>query len=145
MPNDCWSEVFFHGSTETIKTLLLTHLDYASLFAETPTAESKRVNLLSTPAHQDQTFSPSKESQSVESFHVRHLYHTKTTVMFKLWSPWKPPFEFLEKLSQKFPELFIRCIWEEEGGEGGAWVRSKENGVQQLSWVGPCLEACVYE
>ena len=65
--------------------------------------------------------------------------------MFKLWSPWKPPFQFLEKLSQKFPELFIRCIWEEEGGEGGAWVRSKENGVKELSWVGPCIEAYVQE
>lgn len=126
MPNDCWSEVFFHGSIETIKTLLLTHLDYASLFSSNPS-------------------SPPIDSESVESFHVRHLYHTKTTVMFKLWSPWKPPFQFLEKLSQKFPELFIRCIWEEEGGEGGAWVRSKENGINQLSWVGPCIEAHIYE
>jgi hypothetical protein len=119
MPNDCWSEVFFHGSTNTIKSLLLTNLSYQDLF-------------------------DTDSNEYLVHFQARHIYHTKTTITFKIWSPWVPPFEFLKTLSKKFPDLWIRCIWEEEGGEGGAWI-CKENSVKELQWEGPCIEAYLHE
>jgi hypothetical protein len=115
MPNDCWSEVLFFGSTETIRTLLLTHLDFSHLF------ESDHIEYLT-------------------HFQVKHLHHSKHTALFKLHSAWTPPFSFLKLLVEKFPELWIRCLWDEEGGEGGAWI-CDASGVKELSWQGPCIEA----
>lgn len=119
MPNDCWSEVFFHGSSSTIQSLLLTNLNYQDLF-------------------------PSDDIECLTHFQSRHIYHTKTTITFKIWSPWTPPFAFLTSLSKKFPDLWIRCIWDEEGGQGGAWI-CKENSIQELQWIGPCIEAFHYD
>lgn len=119
MPNDCWSEVFFHGSAETIRSLLHSHLDYQTLFGD-------------------------KDTECIGEFKRRHVFHTETTIEFRFLTAWKPPYEFMKKLLDKFPELWIRCFWEEEGGAGGAWI-ADSNDIKEFQWQGPCIEARVQE
>ena len=56
---------------------------------------------------------------------------------------WTPPCAFLRTLVETYPETWIKCEWDEEGGMAGVWVGRKEHGyvdVKQLEWEDMCME-----
>lgn len=62
---------------------------------------------------------------------------------------WTPPYSFLLHLLKKFPDLWIKAEWREEGGFAGVWIGqgSPEEGplVQSLEWQDLNREAEFFE
>ena len=61
-------------------------------------------------------------------------------LIFRLWSRWSPDFKWLEGLLEKYPSLWVKNSWKEEGGLAGVWVGSKANEIQRLEWQDMCIE-----
>jgi hypothetical protein len=43
-------------------------------------------------------------------------------VVFKLWSPWNPDYDWLKNTLSLHPEFWIKNEWREEAGMAGVWV-----------------------
>jgi len=61
-------------------------------------------------------------------------------IQFKLWSAWHPDFNWLESLIIKYPSIWVKNIWHEEGGYAGVWIGSVEKGIQRFDWDDMCIE-----
>jgi hypothetical protein len=60
-------------------------------------------------------------------------------IQFRLWSRWQPDFAWLEGILQKYPSLWVKNIWHEEGGMAGVWIGS-DRGIKRLEWDDMCSE-----
>ena len=65
-------------------------------------------------------------------------------LQFKLWSRWNPDFDWLEGLLTKYPGIWVKNIWQEEGGLAGVWIGSEEKGIKRLEWEDMCIEENSY-
>jgi len=67
-------------------------------------------------------------------------------IQFRLWSRWQPDFVWLEGLLKKYPSLWVKNIWREEGGMAGVWIgggdssRNSKDGIKRLEWDDMCIE-----
>jgi hypothetical protein len=64
-------------------------------------------------------------------------------ILFDLWSAWGPDFKWLEGLFEKYPSLWVKNIWDEEGGYEGVWIGTLQDGqlqTKRLDWMGMCIE-----
>ena len=64
-------------------------------------------------------------------------------IVFHVWSPWKPNFEWLEGLLTKYPSIWLKNEWREEGGTAGVWVGTIRKGtkdIKRLEWEDLCIE-----
>lgn len=59
---------------------------------------------------------------------------------FKILSPWNPNFEWLEELLRKYPSIWVKNIWHEEGGLAGIWIGSLKSGIERFDWDDMCIE-----
>ena len=59
---------------------------------------------------------------------------------FRIWSPWHPNFEWLEKLFSKYPSIWVKNMWHEEGGLAGIWIGSLKDGIKRFDWEDMCIE-----
>jgi hypothetical protein len=72
-------------------------------------------------------------------------------LIFSLWSPSRPDFKWLESLFKKYPSIWVKNEWSEEGGLAGVWVGTEMYGelkIDQMVWTDLCLEekvACFRE
>jgi hypothetical protein len=69
-------------------------------------------------------------------------------IMFRLWTPWSPNFEWLESLLTNYSECWVKNEWNEEGGMAGVWVgfidQDNEQSIKQMTWTDLCIEARHY-
>lgn len=68
-------------------------------------------------------------------------------VIFKIWSPWEPNYEWLETLSSKYPECWIKNEWNEEGGQAGIWIGYIKDSVpiiKKFTWDDLSIEDQYY-
>ena len=63
-------------------------------------------------------------------------------IQFRLWSRWQPDFVWLEGLLKKYPSLWVKNIWREEGGMAGVWIGGgdSKDGIKRLEWDDMCIE-----
>lgn len=66
-------------------------------------------------------------------------------IQFRLWSRWQPDFAWLEGLLKKYPSLWVKNIWHEEGGMAGVWIGGDSSGsdssrIKRLEWDDMCSE-----
>jgi len=61
-------------------------------------------------------------------------------IYFRIWSPWQPNFEWLEKLFSKYPSIWVKNMWHEEGGLAGIWIGSLKDGIKRFDWEDMCIE-----
>jgi hypothetical protein len=120
MPNEIISDVTFVGFRDVIERLVKENLRFSSFFPEVPEL-----------AELDAIY---------PSGYVVMLERAENFVTFRIDSPQDPPLDVLQAFVDLFPGLYIRCLWREEGGREGLWVTTEE-GVREMRWFGPCLEA----
>ena len=69
-------------------------------------------------------------------------------IIFNIWSPWNPDFEWLESLILKYPNCWIKNEWSEEGGFAGVWIGHVDNNnepvIESLTWEDICIEGKHY-
>ena len=60
-----------------------------------------------------------------------------------LWSRWKPDFDRLKSLIEKYPTCWIKDTWQEEAGMAGVWIGTMRNGeleIKEMQWMDMCVE-----
>ena len=69
-------------------------------------------------------------------------------IIFRLWTPWIPNFEWLESLLTNYNECWVKNEWNEEGGMAGVWVgfidQHNEQSIKEMTWTDLCIEARHY-
>ena len=63
--------------------------------------------------------------------------------VFNMGSRWVPDYQWLEGLLDKYPKIWIKNVWSEEGGNEGVWVgtnRGEQKVIKRLEWEGMCIE-----
>jgi len=63
----------------------------------------------------------------------------KGAAEFKLWSAWGPNKDLMNRLIRKYPGIWIKNEWSEEGGFAGVIVGDAEN-LQDFGWDEGCIE-----
>ena len=63
----------------------------------------------------------------------------KEGLIFRLWSRWSPNFKWLEEIVNKYPSLWVKKLWEEEGGLAGIWIGTAGE-IRQFEWEDMCIE-----
>ena len=63
----------------------------------------------------------------------------KGALQFKIWSPWEPKKDLVNRLVTTYPGLWLKNEWNEEGGAAGVIVGSAEN-LKELTWNEGCIE-----
>jgi hypothetical protein len=71
--------------------------------------------------------------------HYQHFMHGKEVLIFRIWSPWRPCKELLDRLFEKYEGIWIKNIWQEEGGQSGVIVGTKTD-LQEIEWTEGCEE-----
>jgi hypothetical protein len=69
-------------------------------------------------------------------------------ILFTLWSRWYPDFEWLDGLLDKYPALWIKNEWYEEGGQAGVWVGrivEEQKEIRHFDWDDICIDHPVFE
>jgi len=61
-------------------------------------------------------------------------------IQFRLWSSSFPDYVWLEGLLVRYNTLWIKNVWQEEGGRAGIWVGGVEKGIRHFEWEDLCLE-----
>lgn len=74
-----------------------------------------------------------------EPDHYQHFIHGKEVLIFRIWSPNRPNVEFMTKLFEKYEEIWMKNIWQEEGGLSGIIVGTKDD-LQIIQWEEGCEE-----
>jgi len=62
-------------------------------------------------------------------------------IQFRLWSnDGMPDYDWLKGLLVQYQSLWIKNVWQEEGGKAGVWIGSRLNGISRFEWDDMCLE-----
>jgi hypothetical protein len=79
---------------------------------------------------------------------VEMIKRGRRGIIFNIWSPWNPDFEWLESLILKYPNCWIKNEWSEEGGFAGVWIGHVDNNnepvIESLTWEDICIEGKHY-
>jgi hypothetical protein len=122
MPNETVSTITFVGIHAVIERLVKENLRFSVFFPEVPEL-----------AELDAIY---------PSGYASILERTENSVTFRVESPEDPPLDTLQAFVDLYPGLYIRCLWRDEGGREGLWVRTiEEESVRDIRWYGPCIEA----
>ena len=66
-------------------------------------------------------------------------------ILFSIWSANIPDYKWLETLIINYPTIWIKNLWEEEGGLAGVWVgrysKSDKLDIKKLEWDDQCIES----
>lgn len=58
-------------------------------------------------------------------------------MIFDMWSAWHPNYQWLESILDEYPDIWIKNLWKEEGGDAGVWVGYVEYNkpiINKLIW-----------
>jgi hypothetical protein len=79
------------------------------------------------------------EFKEIKPEHFQNFLQGKEVFIFRLWSPNRPNKEFIENLFEKYEGIWIKNIWQEEGGLAGILVGKKDE-LQEIVWEEGCEE-----
>lgn len=79
---------------------------------------------------------------------IKILKQGKFGVVFRLWTPWNPDYDWLKNTLELHPEFWIKNEWHEEAGMAGVWVGfTKENDepvIESFIWKDLSIEEEYY-
>jgi hypothetical protein len=79
------------------------------------------------------------QNEIKDNINIKNVREGKQGLQLRLWSAWVPDFDLLEIYIVKYPSIWIKNEWKEEGGKAGVWV-GYENVIKRFEWNDLCLE-----
>ena len=115
MPNSCWNVFTIIGETDVIEQIYETEL--------------KQLEDIISP-----------EDKPI----IHFIKRSDTGIKFELYSKWEPDKEWINNLMSKYPSVFLKNEWSEEGGCAGVIVggtlHNKVYPIKEMSWVDVPIE-----
>jgi hypothetical protein len=132
MPNHCYNSLTITGKPETIQNLVDIEFDFEKLH---PVPEEKK----------EDWYEWNCEHWGTKWNRYDYTLHNQGEGGFEIsfTTAWGPPYPLLEFLLEKFPDLWIKCQWDEEGGEAGIWIGFVKDGkanIQSMEWQEMSIE-----
>lgn len=140
MPNDCSCTLRMSADKETIDLFKQTEFSFKALHPP-----PVFLPLQDLSGEDDRWYKWNLENWGTKWDRYNFRFENKGSgaLQIKLTTAWDPPYHFFEFLLKKYPDLWLRCDWMEEGGEAGVFIgRTKEGEVEikNLEWSDWCLE-----
>jgi hypothetical protein len=66
--------------------------------------------------------------------------NSKLGIRVNFITPWKPNFQFIENIVDKYPMAWVKNEWISEDGTSGIWV-GKKNSIKTMDWEDLSIEA----
>ena len=122
MPNDCWNRI--------------------TITCENPSVPDELNSLVMNELQHKEN------DEYIYNETVKMIKRGRRGIIFNIWSPWNPDFEWLESLILKYPNCWIKNEWSEEGGFAGVWIGRVDNNnepvIESLTWDDICIEGKHY-
>lgn len=140
MPNDCWNDVVLTADEDVITELVNCEFKFSTLVPPPPEADSEN----GFPAWFNLNW-----GTKWDRFDYSLDQRGKQGLRISFTTAWSPPVKLFKTLVERYPSLWIRCDWKEEGGYAGVWVctkrkEGKEVRIKELYWEDLCLEEEMY-
>jgi hypothetical protein len=124
MPNDCYNNVTIGASEDVINMLVENEFLFEKLRPLTAYDNESCIDFWST---------------KWERSDYKLIEKGITGLKINFTTAWNPPFKLFEYLIETH-NAWIKCLWDEEGGESGVFVGKKGEESLIVSWEDWCLE-----
>lgn len=78
-----------------------------------------------------------------DNFDFKIEHEGELALIVNFTAAWAPPYAFFESLLQRFPDLWLQCQWDEEGGMAGIFVgytKDEKVEIKEMEWPDWCME-----
>jgi hypothetical protein len=134
MPNECWNKVRLSSNPALIQKLLESEFSFASIRPIPESVEQKNWTEWCTE----------NWGTKWDRYDYKLEEAGKEAILIYFHTAWSPPTILFKFLLQEHPEMWLRCDWEEEGGEAGVFVGfTNQRGdlkIQSMTWDDWCIE-----
>ena len=142
MPNYCWSKVRIGADPDTITVLKDAEFSFEKLL---PQPEFEPIADVSGEDDRWYTWRYDNWGTKWDRNDYKLEHWGQGALDMKFTTAWCPPTEFFKNLIQKYPDIWLKCDWNEEGGMAGifiGWMDKESNTVkvEELTWEDWCLE-----
>lgn len=142
MPNYCWNKVRIGADAPTIAVLKETEFSFEKLL---PQPEFEPIADLS--GGRDERWYHWRIQQwgtKWDRFDYKLELEGEEALQMKFTTAWAPPTEFFKRLLEKYPDIWLKCDWSEEGGAAGIFIgytdEKKAVVVDEFAWQDWCIE-----
>lgn len=132
MPNNCWNKVRLSAHPEVIQELIDSEFSFSVIC---PPPNGLKENLVD--------WKQENWGTTRDCYDYKLEEEGKEALLIYFNTAWSPPYMLFKFLLQEHPEMWLRCDWEEEGGQAGVFVgytQGNELVVKAMTWQDWCLE-----
>jgi hypothetical protein len=141
MPNYCWNKVRIGADPATILLLKDTEFSFEKLL---PQPEFEPLSDVS--GNDDRWYQWRIQHWGTKwdrfDYKLKHLGQAGLELQFT--TAWAPPTEFFKSLLEKYPDIWLKCDWNEEGGMAGIFLgytnEKKAVEIHEMEWQDWCME-----
>jgi hypothetical protein len=141
MPNYCWNKVRIGADPSTIVLLKETEFSFEKLVPQ-PTFEPN-VDISGTD---DRWYNWRVKHWGTkwDRFDYKLEKWGEEALQMTFTTAWAPPTEFFKSLLETYPDIWLKCDWNEEGGEAGIFIgytdTKKAVVAEEFGWQDWCVE-----
>lgn len=141
MPNICRCKVRLGANPETILLLKEAEFSFETLFPQPAFPPLEDIS-----GEDNRWYDWRMENWGTKwnrfQYKVKHIGDAGMEIQFQ--TAWSPPTEFFKRLVKKYPEIWLKCEWFEEGGVAGIDIlymnNKKEVQTDSFVWSDWCEE-----
>jgi hypothetical protein len=141
MPNDCWCKVRIGADAQTITLLKDAEFKFEILMPQPVFEPNPDIS-----GEDERWYTWRLENWGTKwdryDYTVEHV--GQGGIVVKFTTAWSPPTKFFKYLVEKYPDIWLKCDWSEEGGEAGVFLvytnTDKKVDVNELTWNDWCME-----
>lgn len=144
MPNHCWNKIRLCAKSETIQILKEAEFSFEKLH---PEPHFEPLQDLSGQDLRWYNWRIENWGCKWDRFDYKLEDEGQAALILNFTTAWGPPYKIFVYLLEKYPDLWLKCDWSEEGGMAGLFIgRTKEGKVevQKMKWPDWCMEEWSY-
>lgn len=141
MPNYCWNKVRIGADKDTITLLKETEFSFEKLF---PQPEFAPIPDASGNDERWYDWRIEHWGSKWDRFDYKLKHAGEGGLEIEFTTAWAPPTEFFKHLLEKYPDIWLKCDWSEEGGQAGIFIGytndKKAVVADEFGWQDWCME-----